>query len=87
MSVNVSIFRLFYKMEILFLLVGEGGLVLSSRFARCRDADSLTFGSVRLFKSLKTWIHHILNHVIQSLGGRDCNFTGGPLFTELEPDT
>ena len=29
------------------------GFVLSSRFARCRDADSLVFNSVRLFESRK----------------------------------
>ena len=45
---------MFLVIRILILMVSEGGLVLSSHFVRCRDADSLTFGSVRLFKSLKT---------------------------------
>jgi len=41
--------------------VEAAGIVLSSRFARCRDADSLVFDSVRLFDSLKTWIHHVFS--------------------------
>jgi len=40
-------------------MVEAAGIGLSSHSVRCRAADSLAFGSVRLFDSLKTWIHHV----------------------------
>ena len=58
------------------LLVEMSGLVLSSHSVRCRDADSLAFGSVRLFKSCKIcttgifytiWIKHPLPYSVNLL--------------------
>ena len=54
------------------------GLGLSSRLRIAHvAADSLTFGSVRLFKSYETWIHHVSNSDDIYLNGINGDFNGG----------